>query len=125
MRPSGIFNASCRLRYWSNTVKLRAAVSTAGNSSEAPPLSLKEALSRSPAEAAQWKDANDREFASMVENEVGEVVPRKKSMRILGSKVIFKIKGHKNETLPLRGSLSEDLAHVICGSEDGDVYIWS
>lgn len=44
---------------------------------------------------------------------------------IRDGKVIFKIKGHKNETLPLRGSLSEDLAHVICGSEDGDVYLWS
>lgn len=44
---------------------------------------------------------------------------------IRDGKVVFKIKGHKNETLPLRASLSEDLAHVVSGSEDGDVYVWS
>lgn len=37
----------------------------------------------------------------------------------------YKIKGNKNEAFPVRASLSEDLAHVVCGSEDGGVYLWS
>ena len=37
----------------------------------------------------------------------------------------MKIKGNKNESYHLRASLSSDLNHVICGSEDGDVYLWS
>ena len=40
-------------------------------------------------------------------------------------KVIYKIKGHKNETFPIRASLSDDLSHVVCASEDGDVFLWS
>jgi WD40 repeat protein len=44
---------------------------------------------------------------------------------IRSGKVIYKIKGHKNEAFPVRASLSDDLQHVICGSEDGEVYMWS
>lgn len=40
-------------------------------------------------------------------------------------KVIFKVKGHKNEAFPVRASMSDDLAYVVCGSEDGEVYLWS
>ena len=40
-------------------------------------------------------------------------------------KSIYKIKGHKNESFPIRASISDDLAYVICGSEDGDLYLWS
>lgn len=44
---------------------------------------------------------------------------------IQNGKIIYKIKGHKNETFPVRASMSEDLSHVVCGSEDGEVYLWS
>lgn len=37
----------------------------------------------------------------------------------------MKIKGNKNNLFHLRASLSPDMNHVICGSEDGDVYLWS
>lgn len=40
-------------------------------------------------------------------------------------KVLFKVKGHKNEAFPVRASMSDDLAYVVCGSEDGEVYLWS
>jgi WD40 repeat protein len=40
-------------------------------------------------------------------------------------KQIYKVKGHKNESFPLKASLSDDLNHVICGSDDGDLYLWS
>lgn len=38
---------------------------------------------------------------------------------------MFKIKGHKNESYPISASLSDKLTHVICGSEDGEVFLWS
>jgi len=38
---------------------------------------------------------------------------------------VMKIKGNKNESFHLRAALSPDFNHVICGSEDGDVYLWS
>lgn len=44
---------------------------------------------------------------------------------VKNGKIIYKIKGHKNETFPVRASMSEDLSHVVCGSEDGEVYLWS
>lgn len=40
-------------------------------------------------------------------------------------KQIYKIKGHKNESFPIKASISDDFSHVICGSEDGDLYLWS
>ena len=40
-------------------------------------------------------------------------------------KVIYKIKGHKDEAFPIKASLSEDLAYVVCGSECGGVFLWS
>lgn len=36
-----------------------------------------------------------------------------------------KFKGLKNERLPIRAEFSEDHRYVICGSEEGDVYIWN
>ena len=50
---------------------------------------------------------------------------RVRFVNILTGQIIKKIKGHKNEKLHLRASLSHDFNHVICGSEDGDVYLWS
>lgn len=50
---------------------------------------------------------------------------RVRFVNILTGKIIMKIKGHKNNLYHLRASLSPDLNHVICGSEDGDVYLWS
>jgi hypothetical protein len=41
------------------------------------------------------------------------------------NKVVYKIKGHKNEQFPIRASVSDDLAHVLCASEDGNVFLWS
>ncbi|CDW78911.1 wd repeat-containing protein [Stylonychia lemnae] len=40
-------------------------------------------------------------------------------------KQIYKIKAHKNESFPIKASISDDFSHVICGSEDGDLYLWS
>jgi WD40 repeat protein len=38
--------------------------------------------------------------------------------------VRLKFKGQENERLPIRASFSEDGKHVICGSENENVYIW-
>jgi len=35
-----------------------------------------------------------------------------------------KYKGHKNVEIQMAASMSEDEENVICGSEDGNVYIW-
>ena len=40
-------------------------------------------------------------------------------------KSIYKIKGHKNENFPVKAHISEDMSHVLCGSEDGELYLWS
>lgn len=40
-------------------------------------------------------------------------------------KTVFKIKGHKNESYPIKAGLSENFSHAICGSDDGELYIWS
>ena len=40
-------------------------------------------------------------------------------------KNIMKIKGNKNEQFHVRASISPDKVHVICGSENGEVYLWS
>ena len=40
-------------------------------------------------------------------------------------KIFFKVKGHKNENYPVSASLSDTKAHAICGSEEGDLYMWS
>jgi WD40 repeat protein len=44
---------------------------------------------------------------------------------IRNGKIIFKIKGHKNESFPIRASLSDDMSYVVSASEDGQVYLWS
>lgn len=50
---------------------------------------------------------------------------RMRFVNIFTGRIIMKIKGNKNNLFHLRASLSPDLNHVICGSEDGDVYLWS
>ena len=50
---------------------------------------------------------------------------RVRFINIVTGRVIMKIKGNKNESFHLRASLAPDNQHVICGSEDGDVYLWS
>jgi len=50
---------------------------------------------------------------------------RVRFINILNRKILMKIKGNKNESFHLRASLSPDLNHVLCGSENGDVYLWS
>ena len=37
----------------------------------------------------------------------------------------YKYKGNVNENNPIRGSFSHNKSHVICGSENGSVYIWN
>ncbi len=37
---------------------------------------------------------------------------------------IAKYKGLENNELQVRASFSQDTGHVICGSEDQNVYIW-
>lgn len=46
-------------------------------------------------------------------------------VNIFEGKVVMKVKGNKNNLYDLRASISPNLNHVICGSEDGDVYLWS
>lgn len=46
-------------------------------------------------------------------------------VNIMNGKPIMKIKGNKNEQFHLRASASYDNQYVICGSEDGNVYLWS
>ena len=46
-------------------------------------------------------------------------------VNILTGRIVMKIKGNKNNLYHLRASLSPDHNDVICGSEDGDVYLWS
>lgn len=36
-----------------------------------------------------------------------------------------KYKGTENTMNPIKGSFSHDLAHLICGSDSGEVYIWN
>mgnify|MGYP001082846380 CR=1 FL=1 len=50
---------------------------------------------------------------------------RVRFVNILTGRTIMKLKGNKNESFHLRASLSPDHNYVICGSEDGDVYLWS
>jgi len=38
---------------------------------------------------------------------------------------IFKYKGHSNTSLPMCASSDNNNTHIICGSEDGNVYIWN
>lgn len=37
----------------------------------------------------------------------------------------MKFKGHKNDNLQIKARISEDMDYIICGSEDGYVYIWN
>lgn len=41
-----------------------------------------------------------------------------------GSKQM-KFKGHRNDNLQIRACISEDMDYIICGSEDGYVYVWN
>ena len=50
---------------------------------------------------------------------------RVRFINVMTGRCIMKIKGNKNESFHLRAALSPDFNHVICGSEDGDVYLWS
>lgn len=46
-------------------------------------------------------------------------------LRLLdGYGTALKFKGHKNSTTQIRGTLSSDGRHVLCGSDDGWVYVW-
>jgi len=40
-------------------------------------------------------------------------------------KQISKFKGHTNESLQISATMSDDLEHIICGSEDGSTYVWN
>jgi len=37
----------------------------------------------------------------------------------------MKFKGHKNDNLQIKATISEDMSFIICGSEDGYVYLWN
>ena len=37
----------------------------------------------------------------------------------------YKLKGHKNENLQIEPSASENEDFIVCGSEDGNIYIWN
>mmetsp|Transcript_34675 Transcript_34675/g.53131 ORF Transcript_34675/g.53131 Transcript_34675/m.53131 type:complete len:101 (+) Transcript_34675:1875-2177(+) len=50
---------------------------------------------------------------------------RVRFVNIMDGSIIMKVKGHTNTQFHVRASLSPDLNHVICGSENGDVYLWS
>ena len=50
---------------------------------------------------------------------------RVRFINIITRKILMKIKGNKNESFHLRASLSPSQDHVLCGSENGDVYLWS
>jgi hypothetical protein len=50
---------------------------------------------------------------------------RVRFVNIITGRIVMKIKGNKNNLFHMRASLSPDLNHVICGSEDGDIYLWS
>ena len=50
---------------------------------------------------------------------------RVRFINILTGRVLMKIKGHKNEQFHVRASLSADGQFAVCGSEDGNVYLWS
>ena len=41
--------------------------------------------------------------------------------------MLYKLKGHKNKNFPMKSSLcpTTDNEHLLSGSEDGDVYLWS
>ena len=46
-------------------------------------------------------------------------------INISNGRNIMKIKGNKNESFHLRASLSPDQNNVICGSENGEIYLWT
>ena len=50
---------------------------------------------------------------------------RVRFINIVTRKILMKIKGNKNESFHLRASLSPSRDHVLCGSENGDVFLWS
>lgn len=50
---------------------------------------------------------------------------RVRFINIVTGRVLLKIKGHINDELHVRASLSPDTNFCICGSEDGNVYLWS
>lgn len=37
---------------------------------------------------------------------------------------LYKYKGHKNKSLNIRASISEDLELIMSASEDGQIYVW-
>ena len=50
---------------------------------------------------------------------------RVRFVNIATGRNIMKIKGNKNESFHLRASLSPDQGNVICGSENGEIFLWS
>ena len=50
---------------------------------------------------------------------------RVRFVNIMTGNILMKIKGHQNNELHVRASLSPDANFCICGSEDGNVYLWS
>jgi len=50
---------------------------------------------------------------------------RLRILELEGYKQRTKFKGHVNESLQISATSSEDLDYIICGSEDGNVYMWN
>ena len=50
---------------------------------------------------------------------------RVRFVNIFDGSVLIKLKGHTNQKYHVRASLSPDLNNVICGSENGEVFLWS
>ena len=36
----------------------------------------------------------------------------------------YKYKGHLSENLPIEACVNETMDYIVCGSEDGNVYLW-
>ena len=36
----------------------------------------------------------------------------------------YKYKGHTSENLPIEACVNETMDYIVCGSEDGNVYLW-
>lgn len=49
---------------------------------------------------------------------------RVRFINILTGQIVYKIKGHKNESYHVRASITDCKDQVVCGSEDGSLYLW-
>lgn len=63
------------------------------------PRTLKEALLRSPAEAAAWKEAAAQELQSLIAHGVFELVERPPGSKAIGSRWVFKVKRNADGTI--------------------------